>query len=135
MTVCCVGHYHEVASELLDYLLESRLYEKTDSIELSLLGTPDDQLVIDQLIRPHAKVRVRHRSTDLEEYEFPALGLLQDACRSWSGLVYYLHTKGVSGGLGVQHERYWRMLMLDSVVLNHQECVRKLFHHDAVGTN
>jgi predicted O-methyltransferase YrrM len=135
MTVCCVGRYREVASELLDCLLESRLYEGSHSIELSVLGMPDDQQVIDQLVRPHSKIWIAHRSDSLEEYEFPALGLLQDACRTWTGLVYYLHTKGVSRPPEDQYARYWRMLMLDRVVMNHQECVRELLRHDAVGTN
>jgi predicted O-methyltransferase YrrM len=135
MTVCCLGNYREVASELLDCLLESRLYDKTRSIEISLLGPPDDQRVIERLIRPLEKITIGHRSCDLEEYEFPALGLLQDVCRTWSGLVFYLHTKGVSHEPENQHLRYWRMLMLDTVVMNHQECVQALRDHDAVGTN
>jgi predicted O-methyltransferase YrrM len=135
MTVCCVGHYQEIVAELLECLLESRLYDRSQSIELALLGKPKDRAVVAQLVRPLEKFRIGYRSDDLEDYEFPALGLLQDACRDWSGLVYYLHTKGVSREPGNQYARYWRMLMLDHVVMGHETCVQELRRHDAVGTN
>ena len=95
-TICCLGHYRDVTDELLDAVLESRLYDRSESLEFAVLGAPEDQAVVAELIRPFEKIRVAYRSPDVLEYEFPALGLLQDACLSWSGNVYYLHTKGVS---------------------------------------
>lgn len=134
-TICCLGHYRDVTDELLDAVLESRLYDRSESVEFAVLGAPEDQAVVAELIRPFEKIRVAYRSPDVREYEFPALGLLQDACRSWSGNVYYLHTKGVSHSSLNQHVRYWRGLMLDAVVRGHAECTRLLLDHQAVGTN
>jgi Methyltransferase domain len=134
-TICCLGHYRDVTRELVDTVLEARLYDRSESLELAVLGGPEDQAVIAELIRPFEKIRVSYRSADISEYEFPALGLLQDTCRSWSGNVYYLHTKGVSHSRVDQHVRYWRGLMLDQVVRNHDECTRLLLGHHAVGTN
>jgi hypothetical protein len=134
-TICCLGHYRDVAGELVAAVLESRLYDRSESLEFAVLGAPEDQAVIAELIRPFEKIRISYCSTDISEYEFPALGLLQDACRSWSGNVYYLHTKGVSHSRVQQRVRYWRELMLDQVVRNHAECTRLLLDHHAVGTN
>ncbi len=134
-TICCLGHYRDVAADLVAAVLESRLYDRSESLEFAVLGAPEDQAVIAELVRPFEKIRISYRSTDTGEYEFPALALLQDACRSWSGNVYYLHTKGVSHSRVQQHVQYWRQLMLDQVVRNHAECTRLLLDHDAVGTN
>jgi predicted O-methyltransferase YrrM len=134
MTVCCLGDYRPIVDELVDALLDSRLYERSESIEIAVLGGPDDQASIDDLIGPFDRLRVVHRSDNLSEYEFPALGRLQDTCRSWSGSVYYLHTKGVSHPLN-QYGAYWRRLMLDVVVVGHDECLEALNDYDAVGTN
>ena len=87
------------------------------------------------LIRPFRRFRIAFRSSDLDEYEFPTLGLLQDACQTWTGPVYYLHTKGVSHSPHDQYARYWRQLMLDEVVTNHERCLAELTAADAVGTN
>ena len=134
-TICCLGHYRDVTVELVAAVLESRLYDRSESLEFAVLGAPEDQAVIAELIRPFEKIRISYRSADVSEYEFPALGLLQDACRSWPGSVYYLHTKGVSYSWLEQRVQYWRRLMLDQVVRNHGECTRLLLDHDAVGTN
>jgi Methyltransferase domain len=134
-TICCLGHYRDVVSELVEAVLESRLYDCSESFELAVLGAVEDQDLIAELVRPFEKIRISYRSADIGEYEFPALGLLQDACRTWSGNVYYLHTKGVSHSRVAQHVRYWRGLMLDQVVRNHSECTRLLLDHHAVGTN
>jgi Methyltransferase domain len=134
-TICCLGHYREVLDELLDALLESGLYDRSESLEFAVLGAPADRAAVADLIRPFEKILVGYQSAEVREYEFPALGLLQDACRSWSGNVYYLHTKGVSHSRLNQHVRYWRGLMLDAVVRGHTECTRLLLDHQAVGTN
>jgi predicted O-methyltransferase YrrM len=134
MTVGCLEGYRPILDELIDALMSSRLYEKSESIELAVLGRAEDQAAVDALIRPFERMRVVYRSGDLSDYEFPALGLLQEACRSWSGVVYYLHTKGVSRPSN-PFTASWRRLMLDTVVVGHGECLDALEHHDAVGTN
>ena len=91
--------------------------------------------MVRELVRPFEKVRVGYTSTCVEDYEFPALGLLQDACRTWSGHVFYLHGKGASRSPLDQHGRYWRALMLDEVVRNHATCTALLRDHDIAGTN
>jgi hypothetical protein len=95
-TICCLGHYRDITGELVDAVLESGLYDRSESLELAVLGAPEHQAVIAELIRPFEKIRISYRSAEVSEYEYPALALLQDACRAWSGNVYYLHTKGVS---------------------------------------
>lgn len=134
-TICCLGHYREVAAELLEALMASGLYDRSETIDLAVLGPAADQDVLTELVRPFERIRVRYRTADLTEYEYPALRLLQDTCRSRPGLVYYLHTKGVSRSRLDQHSRYWRRLMLDYVVWAHEECRQILATHDTVGTN
>ena len=134
-TVCCLGEFRAVTAELLDALLESRLYDRMESLEIAVLGAPGDQEAVRELVRPFEKIRVVYSSPHVDEFEFPALGLLEDACRSWSGSVFYLHTKGVSRPPLDQHVRYWRALMLDEVVRNHEACTGLLVDHDTVGTN
>ncbi len=132
--VCCLGAYREVTWEIVHALLESRLYDRSITIELGVLGDDAQQQVIETLIRPFERFRIGFRSSDIREYEFPTLGLLQHACRMWTGPVYYLHTKGVSRPYD-QNVRYWRQLLLDEVVTNHERCLAELTVADAVGTN
>jgi Methyltransferase domain len=134
-TICCLGNYRAVAAELVEALMESRLYDRIESMELAVLGSAEDQDAVLNLLQPFERLRIAYRSTDVTEFEFPALGLLQDACGAWSGNVFYLHTKGVSRSPLSQHARYWRMLMLDQVVRNHRECTDLLREYDAAGTN
>lgn len=150
--VCCLGEYREVTWEIMHAILESGLYDRSVAIELSVLGTEAEQQVVETLIRPFERFRIAYRSSDVLDYEFPTLGLLQDACLTWNGPVYYVHTKGVSvrgrsAGAGpmkaleyvelladVQFARYWRRLMLDEVITNHQRCLAELTVADTVGT-
>jgi tetratricopeptide (TPR) repeat protein len=133
--VCCLGAYRDVTGEIVHALLESRLYDRSVTIEVGVLGDGADQRVVEALIKPFPRFRIAFRSSDFGEYEFPTLGLLQDACRTWDGPVYYLHTKGVSRSSYDQYSRYWRQLMLDEVVYNHERCLAELTTADAVGTN
>ncbi len=133
--VCCAGGYREVTWEIVHTLLESRLYDRSVLIEIAVLGSEADQRVVADLVRPFDRFRIAFRSTDLGEYEFPALGLLQDACRTWDGPVYYLHTKGVSHSPYNQYARYWRRMMLDEVVTNHERCLAALQTADTAGAH
>ena len=133
MTVGCLDGYRPILDELIDALMTSRLYEKSESVELAVLGSPDDQWAVDELIRPFERIRV---ATPLRRPGRTTSSPRSAACRtcqSWSGAVYYIHTKGVSHP-GNQYPAYWRKLMLDTVVAGHVEpgCAE---HHDAVGTN
>jgi predicted O-methyltransferase YrrM len=134
-TICCLGEYRAITAELIDAVMDARLYDRMESLELAVLGSDADQEAVLELIRPFEKLRIRYRSSDVTEYEFPALGLLQDTCSTWSGQVFYMHTKGVSHPRVDQHSRYWRALMVDRVLRNHVECTRLLADHDTVGTN
>ena len=133
--VCCVGTFREVTREIVHALLESGLYDRSVAIELGVLGDEAEQQVVETLIRPFERFQIAFRSNDIGEYEFPTLGLLQDACQTWTGPVYYLHTKGVTRSPYDQYSRYWRQLLLDEVVTNHQRCLAELAAADAVGTN
>ena len=137
--MCCLGAYREVTWEIVHAILESGLYDRSVSIEVGVLGTEAEQQVVETLIGPFERFRIAYRSSDVLEYEFPTLGLLQDACVTWDGPVYYLHTKGVSaratrGVAGDLRARYWRRLMLDAVVANHPRCLAELTVADTVGT-
>lgn len=133
--VCCLGAYREVTWEIVHALLESGLYDRSVAIELGVLGDEADQQFVETLVRPFERFRIAFRSSDIGEYEFPTLGLLQDACQTWTGPVYYLHTKGVTHPPHDQYVRYWRQLMLDEVVTNHERCLAELTVADAVGTD
>jgi Methyltransferase domain len=134
-TICCLGDYRQVTAELLEALLDSRLYDRIEGMDLAVLGEVGDRDAVREMLRPFEKLRIGYQSSDVTEYEFPALGLLQDACRDWSGNVFYLHTKGVSRSPLSQHARYWRALMLDQVVRNHHACTDLLRECDTAGTN
>ena len=135
MTVCCLGSYRAITTELIERIMASRLYEASESIDIALLGGAADRAVVEELVRPHDRFRIAYTSDHLDDYEFPALGVLQDACRDWTGFAYYLHSKGVSRHPADQHGRYWRQLMLDRIVDGHAECIASLEEYDAVGTN
>jgi Methyltransferase domain len=133
--VCCRGPYREVVWEIVHALLESRLYERSASIELGVLGDHDQQRAVERLLKPFERFHIAYRSSDIKQYEFPTLDLLQKACQTWAGPVYYLHTKGVTRSPFDQYARYWRLLMLDEVVTNHERCISELESADTVGTN
>jgi predicted O-methyltransferase YrrM len=133
--VCCRGAYREVTWEIVHTLLESGIYDRSVAIELGVLGDDAQQRVVETLIRPFERFRIAFRSSDIEEYEFPTLDLLQHACQTWTGPVYYLHTKGATRSPYDQYARYWRQLMLDEVVTNHKRCLAELTDADTVGTN
>lgn len=133
--VCCIGGYREVLWEIVHALLESRLYDRSALIEMAVLGSEADQQIVADLVRPFPRFRIAYRSTELDQYEFPSLGLLQDVCRTWDGPVYYLHTKGVSHSPHNLYARYWRRHMLDEIVANHEHRLIDLESADTAGAN
>lgn len=129
-----------VASEMHGRIMESGLYDATDSIKVSILGDMSQaQVFCDYVLNRHSKYVIHHVSPSLEEWEWPTLDALNSYCKDNTCDVWYAHTKGASNcrpdvPSHIQRNiRSWRGVMCHDIMTRHQECKRLLEENDAVG--
>lgn len=122
------GRWREILEEIFKSLHASGLYERTDRIHVGLVGEE-----IATFTPPDSKVQIVHRSTNIQEFEFPTLRNLHEYCQTHSCFVYYLHTKGVFRDS--ESVDLWRQYMLHFVVERHADCIAALAQNDVCGVN
>jgi hypothetical protein len=128
MHVACMNHWREVVENQIWKIKESGLWKATSKIFWCVLGEPED-LLFDPVFM--SKVEVFHRSLNLQEFEFPTIGKLDEVCRQEDCLAWYIHTKGVS--YPDRRAETWRNLMEWFVLQNWKDCVKAMEDHDAAG--
>jgi hypothetical protein len=106
-SVPTVGYFHVammhgmsglmVAAELHGRIQQSRLYDETDVINVTLLGPSDlTSVAYDYIFSRYDKYKVRFISKNLELWEWPTLETMKYDCSRSDIDVWYVHTKGVS---------------------------------------
>lgn len=79
-----------ILNEIANYIIESKLYEDVDSINLELLGDPNIAFNV-------PKSKITHNGDDFYQWEFPTLYKIIDHCKkNPTDNILYLHTKGSS---------------------------------------
>jgi hypothetical protein len=98
INVATIGRYDKVLIELCKRVVDSGLYDASESVFLVLNGDKSlfDASLSAQYIKDRSKFQVDHASTSVESCEFPTLQRIWDFCQSEDSLVLYLHTKGVT---------------------------------------
>lgn len=137
--VAGMGNWQQVVHEINSAIFNSELYDKTDRMIVSFIGTNEDYFTLSEIydskIVLYDKVEVIHSSTNLKEYEYPSIKLLQTHCkRNPEDIVLYIHTKGVSKPEDTQ-KKYWRKAMVKYVITDWKKCVDYLNDYEAVGYN
>ena len=93
--VALINDYREILDNQLTYLLNSELYTKTDKLFLRVFHQNNEDLryLINKL---NSQNKVIIFPTNINEYEFGILELIQKLSFKEDFYCYYLHTKGVS---------------------------------------
>lgn len=129
--IALIDGWKNVFSSQMDKLIASGLYEKCKKITVTLVGRD-----VAGVRFPWEKVEIGHRSSNVKEYEFPALRLIHALCITTDCFVLYLHSKGVSKrGQVRQRMDDWRNYMEYFIIEKHQVCIEALRTHDTCGVN
>jgi len=86
-----------VLSEMTGRLIESGVYSCSENISVGIVGCPEQaEVMYNTVFKQYPKFHVRYFSLNLSEWEYPTLNLLREDSLKKEGLVWYMHTKGVS---------------------------------------
>ena len=130
---------YEIACELHGRLLQSGLYDASDSISISMVGDLDYQGRFNKYILSRwSKYKLIFSSSDVKGYEWPAL---RDMRENAEGNCWYIHTKGASNDCrgdvprNIQSNvRTWRDCMCHFVIGQWRKCSQLIDEgYDAVG--
>lgn len=129
--IACMGHWREVVWEQLRVLSRAGF---PGLIRISFIGRMQDWPFVELAAKKlRLNIMLIHQSTNLREFESPALRELDAVCRAgYEGAVLYFHTKGVSAP-GHPNKTYWRWIMNAYVLNRWEECVADLEDHDIAG--
>ncbi len=129
--VAALNHWREVVSEHFEILSRRQF---NGLIKIGFIGSLNDYMFVDEAAkRWNLRVSLGYRSTNLADFEFPTLRLLEADCREgFDGTVLYFHTKGLSSP-GDRERFYWRRLMNYAVLFHWRQCMSLLNNYDACG--
>lgn len=148
MHIAQMGNWKEVVEEQIALANRSGLADRCSHIFLCILGEEDVSLV--------PPFKVLYQSPELAFYEYETLRMIWEHSKRDDGLVWYVHTKGVSkteeeweknkslyqevlqvDSLEIlrRHEKEWRHYMQHFVIRQHGRCIESLTDHDVVGAS
>jgi hypothetical protein len=86
-----------IANELHGRILQSGLYDKSDSIYVCLLG-PSDQIyhMLYHVFQPYPKYHVFQMHGNFAMWEWPTIQALKEHANEHDHDIWYMHTKGAS---------------------------------------
>lgn len=126
--IAMMGRWKEIVNEQIQKISGSGLYERTDRLFVVLLGENPEEFPFRM-----GKIEVAYSSPNLSEFEFPTLQRLWEFCQSNDGLIYYLHTKGVSRD--TESTQAWRRYMEHFIIERHERCIKELETNDICGVD
>lgn len=125
--------WYSVYREIYEDIVSSGLLEACSKLTIGFIGPPKEFVKIaEELV--DEKYELLYFGTNLEQYEFPTLNLLDQYCKEGDEPVMYCHTKGISNP-DHMGKKYWRRAMSKSVIMGWRKCVAQLADYDAVGYN
>jgi hypothetical protein len=93
--VVTINDWREVFLEQINSIINSDLFKKTDKLFIRVYHIQNDDLIfVKNKVEDYSNVEVSH--TQVNEFEFGILGMIQDLSINENFYCYYLHTKGVS---------------------------------------
>jgi hypothetical protein len=130
-----------IAAELHGRLMQSGLYEASTAIHVVIVGdTSQKDRLVDYIFSRHDKYDIFYTSSNLHDYEWPALCDMHDAANDVDMNCFYIHTKGASNcrpdvPVKIQENiRRWRDLMCYCTIGKFLECQYLLDSgHNTVG--
>lgn len=85
----------KILDEISTYIVESKIYEDLDSINLELIGDPDINFDV-------PKSKITYNGPDVYQWEFPTLSkIISYSNQNPDDNILYIHTKGSSNHVGV----------------------------------
>lgn len=109
--VCMINDWADILTEQIQIMQESGLYDYMRVANICCLGSEENKVKLEELIKPHGKLRLAGHSVDLNAFEFFTLEFMKDTCNRSQGFYgFYIHTKGVSWP-GHEGGKYWRDYM------------------------
>ena len=140
--IYCVGDYINVVNRQLNRLKSSGLYDWCDKLEITCVNTEGDFTEVEDLLKDLSKATLNKFTTNGFEYE--GIKKVWDYSQTYTGKVFYFHTKGVSNKYkdviskedsewkkkGVS---WWKEAMEYFLIDNFEDCLAKLEEYDQCG--
>lgn len=125
--------WYKIYREIYDEIVRSGLLNESSKLVVGFLGKVGDFYRVAEELQGD-KYELHYFGTNMDQYEFPTLDLLEQFCKTTEELVLYVHTKGCSAP---DHagKRYWRKAMIKSVITDWRTCLHHLRTQTLVGYN
>jgi len=82
-----INHYIEIATEQINTIIESGLYDRCESINIGFLGTEENLVHFKSIFGKYDKIKIREHSEDATRYEFHTLRIKES---SWVTLPLHM---------------------------------------------
>lgn len=129
--ICFLNNGEDIATEQINTIKESGLYDATTQIFCSIMGSIPDTFQLP------SKYIIIYKSSDTKQAERKILEYMYQFSHQTSGKYWYIHTKGVTrfGTPLYKNVESWRRYMEFFVLQNWKQCSIDLEHYDVVGVN
>lgn len=142
--VMCINDWQKLVKEQIEDLKASGLYDKMETLHLSVVTSNEEDLtILQKLVGNKSKVIAVNENPKV--YEFPAIDFIYKKSKNSDFLVFYFHTKGISY---IRSEGYdqnrnfdklklyatqWRTMMQYFIFTKWKDAVRSLSNYDCYG--
>jgi len=132
MHIYMVNNWREIVEGQVSKMKVSGLWDKLSSLLVGYIDNGVNQETPDFF--NEEKVSILYQSKDPTIYESLTLSNLHYISEQKEGVVFYIHTKGVTH-LGNPFQLDWREMMEYFMLERYELCLEELKHTDIVGTN
>jgi len=140
--IYCIGNYLEVATQQLNRLKISGLYDWCNKLEITCINTSGDFSNIEELVKDLNKINLNKITSN--NYEYEGLNKVWEYSQQYKGKVLYFHTKGVSNTYNNLEEKkessrkkqgitWWKEAMEYFLIDRYEDCLLKLDEYDQCG--
>jgi hypothetical protein len=131
--IALMGNWYSVVSNQLRIMLYSGLYNECSIIKIGCIGSQKEKDYLERfIVNLYPKLKTCYYSPNLNEYEFPTLGLIEKDKDEYKG--FYIHTKGVSKPNDTC-TAHWGAWMNESILGAWKYHHKNLYQHDMSGVN
>jgi len=140
--IYCINNYLEIATQQLNRLKTSGLYDWCDKLEITCINPKNEFGDIENLLKDLDKATLNKLTTN--QYEYEGINKVWEYSQQYNGKVFYFHTKGVSNNYTnilentiserkIKGVTWWKEIMEYYLIDNWKDCIEKLDKYDQCG--
>jgi len=142
--VCCLENWKEIFEDIINNIINSKLYNNTIKIFIGIVGniTYNESIYFSENhLDYNKKFSILYINENVHNYEILTINSIKTFCLynnnsiEKDANILYIHTKGVRNAGNKECTISWRKMMEFNLIENYEKCLLYLNYYDIIGNN